>query len=376
LLIKSKRLNPIPFDDLKKMGVTPDEREDYLEVTQVNHNETPVQELEKEKDEQEIHTEKNLDEQEAEFKKETNQKHDSLSEIEEKRLRRKIEVEKSIEAFEESQAEKLRKKEFLAQVDKIKEASMSQLEIMREREKKYRVELEQALKENKDTSKISENYIKDQQALLYNNDSMGMYLSMSINDAMQNSTLDVEGNPNMSVKDHIFGRTAYGRQKSVLINGKPVMLDESVANAIQAERSPVLAGHLVDKDNDLSQNKEANFLVNSSQTKNITKELADYKIAFDDMINGLDKDRTEMTNIIKDAYPVADKLKYAYDDGMTYGSKEERNLDLRPRRALPKAALMWGIMYEQELLAYGRRLPKVNDNMVLAMHQYDDVYSY
>jgi hypothetical protein len=376
LLIKSKRLNPIPFDDLKKMGVTPDEREDYLEVTQVNHNETPAQELEKEKDEQEIHTEKNLDEQEAEFKKETNQKHDSLSEIEEKRLRRKIEVEKSIEAFEESQAEKLRKKEFLAQVDKIKEASMSQLEIMREREKKYRVELEQALKENKDTSKISENYIKDQQALLYNNDSMGMYLSMSINDAMQNSTLDVEGNPNMSVKDHIFGRTAYGRQKSVLINGKPVMLDESVANAIQAERSPVLAGHLVDKDNDLSQNKEANFLVNSSQTKNITKELADYKIAFDDMINGLDKDRTEMTNIIKDAYPVADKLKYAYDDGMTYGYKEERNLDLRPRRALPKAALMWGIMYEQELLAYGRRLPKVNDNMVLAMHQYDDVYSY
>ena len=317
-----------------------------------------------------------MDEQEAEFKKETNQKHDSLSEIEEKRLRRKIEVEKSIEAFEESQAEKLRKKEFLAQVDKIKEASMSQLEIMREREKKYRVELEQALKENKDTSKISENYIKDQQALLYNNDSMGMYLSMSINDAMQNSTLDVEGNPNMSVKDHIFGRTAYGRQKSVLINGKPVMLDESVANAIQAERSPVLAGHLVDKDNDLSQNKEANFLVNSSQTKNITKELADYKIAFDDMINGLDKDRTEMTNIIKDAYPVADKLKYAYDDGMTYGYKEERNLDLRPRRALPKAALMWGIMYEQELLAYGRRLPKVNDNMVLAMHQYDDVYSY
>ena len=376
MLIKSKRLNPIPFDDLKKMGVTPDEREDYLEVTQVNHNETPAQELEKEKDEQEIHTEKNLDEQEAEFKKETNQKHDSLSEIEEKRLRRKIEVEKSIEAFEESQAEKLRKKEFLAQVDKIKEASMSQLEIMREREKKYRVELEQALKENKDTSKISENYIKDQQALLYNNDSMGMYLSMSINDAMQNSTLDVEGNPNMSVKDHIFGRTAYGRQKSVLINGKPVMLDESVANAIQAERSPVLAGHLVDKDNDLSQNKEANFLVNSSQTKNITKELADYKIAFDDMINGLDKDRTEMTNIIKDAYPVADKLKYAYDDGMTYGYKEERNLDLRPRRALPKAALMWGIMYEQELLAYGRRLPKVNDNMVLAMHQYDDVYSY
>lgn len=376
MLIKSKRLNPIPFDDLKKMGVTPDEREDYLEVTQVNHNETPAQELEKEKDEQEIHTEKNLDEQEAEFKKETNQKHDSLSEIEEKRLRRKIEVEKSIEAFEESQAEKLRKKEFLAQVDKIKEASMSQLEIMREREKKYRVELEQALKENKDTSKISENYIKDQQALLYNNDSMGMYLSMSINDAMQNSTLDVEVNPNMSVKDHIFGRTAYGRQKSVLINGKPVMLDESVANAIQAERSPVLAGHLVDKDNDLSQNKEANFLVNSSQTKNITKELADYKIAFDDMINGLDKDRTEMTNIIKDAYPVADKLKYAYDDGMTYGYKEERNLDLRPRRALPKAALMWGIMYEQELLAYGRRLPKVNDNMVLAMHQYDDVYSY
>ena len=366
--IKSKRLNPVPFDDLKKMGVTPDEREDYLEVTQVNHNETPAQKLEKKKDEQEVHTEKNLDEQEAEFKKETNQKYDSLSEIEEKRLRRKIEVEKSIEAFEKSQAEKLRKKEFLAQVEKIKEASMSQLEIMREREKKYRVELEQALKENKDTSKISDNYIKDQQALLYNNDNMSMYLSMS--------TLDAEGNPNMSVKDHIFGRTAYGRQKSVLINGKPVMLDESVANAIQAERSPVLAGHLVDKDNDLSQNKEANYLVNPSQTKNITKELADYKIAFDDMINGLDKDRTEMTNLIKDAYPVADKLKYSYDDGMTYGSKEERNLDLRPRRALPKAALMWGIMYEQELLAYGRRLPKVNDNMVLAMHQYDDVYSY
>lgn len=375
-MIKSKRLSLVPFDELK--SYTPEEIQESLEITDVSHNETPTKALEREKDESLTHTEKNLDEVEAEFKKDTNQKADTLSDIDEKRLLRKIEIEQSIAAFEEAELEKKKKAEFLTQIDKIKEASMSQLEKMREREKQYRIDLEQALRDGKDTAQISKNYIDDQNALLYNNDSMSMYLSMSINDALQNSTLDENNNPEMSLKEHIFGRTSHGRQKSVLINGTPVMLDESIANAIQAKRSPILAGHLVEQSNqnDLSSNPEANALANPSQSKSVTKELSEYQFEFDKMINSLDKDRIQMTNMIKDTYSVSDKLKYAYDDGMTYNSKRERELDVRPQRQLPKAALTWGIVYEQELLAHGRRLPRVNDNMVLAMHQYEDIFSY
>lgn len=375
-MIKSKRLSLVPFDELK--SYTPEEIQESLEITDVSHNETPTKALERERDESLTHTEKNLDEVEAEFKKDTNQKADTLSDIDEKRLLRKIEIEQSIAAFEEAELEKKKKAEFLTQIDKIKEASMSQLEKMREREKQYRIDLEQALRDGKDTAQISKNYIDDQNALLYNNDSMSMYLSMSINDALQNSTLDENNNPEMSLKEHIFGRTSHGRQKSVLINGTPVMLDESIANAIQAKRSPILAGHLVEQSNqnDLSSNPEANALANPSQSKSVTKELSEYQFEFDKMINSLDKDRIQMTNMIKDTYSVSDKLKYAYDDGMTYNSKRERELDVRPQRQLPKAALTWGIVYEQELLAHGRRLPRVNDNMVLAMHQYEDVFSY
>ena len=375
-MIKSKRLSLVPFDELK--SYTPEEIQESLEITDVSHDEPPTKALEREKDESLTHTEKNLDEVEAEFKKDTNQKADTLSDIDEKRLLRKIEIEQSIAAFEESELEKKRKLEFLTQIDKIKEASMSQLEKMREREKQYRIDLEQALRDGKDTAQISKNYIDDQNALLYNNDSMSMYLSMSINDALQNSTLDENNNPEMSLKEHIFGRTSHGRQKSVLINGTPVMLDESIANAIQAKRSPILVGHLVEQSNqnDLSSNPDANALANPSQSKSVTKELSEYQFEFDKMINSLDKDRIQMTNMIKDTYSVSDKLKYAYDDGMTYNSKRERELDVRPQRQLPKAALTWGIVYEQELLAHGRRLPRVNDNMVLAMHQYEDVFSY
>ena len=375
-MIKSKRLSLVPFDELK--SYTPEDIQESLDITDVSHNETPTKALERERDDSLTHTEKNLDEVEAEFKKDTNQKADTLSDIDEKRLLRKIEIEQSIAVFEESELEKKRKLEFLTQIDKIKEASMSQLEKMREREKQYRIDLEQALRDGKDTAQISKNYIDDQNALLYNNDSMSMYLSMSINDALQNSTLDENNNPEMSLKEHIFGRTSHGRQKSVLINGTPVMLDESIANAIQAKRSPILAGHLVEQSNqnDLSSNPEANTLANPSQSKSITKELSEYQFEFDNMINSLDKDRIQMTNMIKDTYSVSDKLKYAYDDGMTYNSKRERELDVRPQRQLPKAALTWGIVYEQELLAHGRRLPRVNDNMVLAMHQYEDVFSY
>lgn len=375
-MAKSKKLSLIPFDELK--SYTPEDIQESLGITDVSHNETPTQALEREKDDSLTHTEKNLDEVEAEFKKDTNQKADTLSDIDEKRLLRKIEIEQSIAAFEESELEKKRKLEFLTQIDKIKEASMSQLEKMREREKQYRIELEQALRDGKDTSQISKNYIDDQNALLYKNDNMSMYLSMSINDALQNSTLDKNNNPEMSLKEHIFGRTSHGRQKSVLINGTPVMLDESIANAIQAKRSPILAGHLVEQSNqnDLSSNPEANALANPSQSKSVTKELSEYQFEFDKMINSLDKDRSQMTNMIKDTYSVSDKLKYAYDDGMTYNSKHKRELDVRPQRQLPKAALTWGIVYEQELLANGRRLPRVNDNMVIAMHQYEDIFSY
>lgn len=375
-MIKSKKLSLVPFDELK--SYTPEDIQESLDITDVSHNETPTKALERERDESLTHTEKNLDEVEAEFKKDTNQKADTLSDIDEKRLLCKIEVEQSIAAFEEAELEKKRKAEFLTQIDKIKEVSMSQLEKMREREKQYRIDLEQALRDGKDTAQISKNYIDDQNALLYNNDSMSMYLSMSINDALQNSTLDEDNNPEMSLKEHIFGRTSHGRQKSVLINGTPVMLDESIANAIQAKRSPILAGHLVEQSNqnDLSSNPEANALANPSQSKSVTKELSEYQFEFDKMINSLDKDRIQMTNMIKDTYSVSDKLKYAYDDGMTYNSKRERELDVRPQRQLPKAALTWGIVYEQELLAHGRRLPRVNDNMVLAMHQYEDIFSY
>lgn len=375
-MIKSKKLSLVPFDELK--SYTPEDIQESLDITDVSHNETPTKALERERDDSLTHTEKNLDEVEAEFKKDTNQKADTLSDIDEKRLLRKIEIEQSIAAFEEAELEKKKKAEFLTQIDKIKEASMSQLEKMREREKQYRIDLEQALRDGKDTAQISKNYIDDQNALLYNNDSMSMYLSMSINDALQNSTLDENNNPEMSLKEHIFGRTSHGRQKSVLINGTPVMLDESIANAIQAKRSPILAGHLVEQSNqnDLSSNPEANALANPSQSKSVTKELSEYQFEFDKMINSLDKDRIQMTNMIEDTYSVSDKLKYAYDDGMTYNSKRERELDVRPQRQLPKAALTWGIVYEQELLAHGRRLPRVNDNMVLAMHQYEDVFSY
>lgn len=378
MIVKSKKLSTIPLDELAKMNITPDEVQESLLIKDTFYDETPTQSLEREKDNNSIHTEKNLDEQEAELKKDNNEKSDSYSEIEDKRLRRKIEVEQSIAAFEESKREKKRKEDFLTQIEKIKEASMSQLYKMREREVKYRLELKQALLEGKDTEQISKNYIDDQNALLYNNDSMSMYMSMPINDTIQNSTLDENGNLQMDVKEHIFGRTSHSRQKSILINGQPIMIDEDIANMIQAKRSPLLSGHLVSnqKENDLTYNKEANGFIDLAQIKNTSKESFDYKLEFDKMMDGLSKDRNEMTNIINNTYVYSDKLKYAYDDGMTYKTNKERELDTRPKRDLPKAALTWGIMYEQELLAYGRRLPRVNDNMVLSMHQLEDIYSY
>ena len=66
-MIKSKRLSLVPFDELK--SYTPEEIQESLEITDVSHDEPPTKALESERDESLTHTEKNLDEVEAELKK-------------------------------------------------------------------------------------------------------------------------------------------------------------------------------------------------------------------------------------------------------------------------------------------------------------------
>lgn len=292
----------------KKMVSTTQES---LEITDGLPEETPEQSFERKKNNHQTHTEKNVDEVEAEFQKDIHQKTEPLSEIEKKRLLRKIEIEQSIAAFEESEREKERKLAFSKQMNKIKEASMRQLEKMQERETKYRGELEQSLTKGEDTTQLSKHYMEDQEALLYHHDSISMDVSMTINDALQNTTLDENHNPTMSVKEHIFGRTAHGRQKTVLINGQPVMLDESVAHAIQAQRSPLLAGHFVaSAEQNFVMAKDSDF-VYPLHTRE-AKQFSQYRLEFDQMMNQLDTDRTQMIGFIQNTYPIANQLQYTH----------------------------------------------------------------
>ena len=305
--------------------------QDTLEITDGLPEETPEQSFEKKKNHHQTHTEKNIDEVEAEFQNDIHQKAEPLSEIEKKRLLRKIEIEQSIAAFEESEREKERKLAFSTQMNKIKEASMRQLEKMQEREKKYRGELAQSLTKGEDTTQLSKHYMEDQEALLYHHDSISMDVSMPINDALQNTTLDENHNPTMSLKEHIFGRTAHGRQKSVLINGQPVMLDESVAHAIQAQRSPLLAGHFVAsaEQNDVM-TKDSDF-VYPLHTKG-SKLFSGYRLEFDQMMNQLDTDRTQMIGFIQNTYPIANQLQYTHGKyQMDEEEREEEKLDTKSK---------------------------------------------
>lgn len=394
---KSKRLSQP--GEKKNQQTAPDEMQDSVVVKDKSHDKVKSEAEKREDDKQEKDVPDDVKKPEDQKTPDDVPPDDPDEDERKKREKRRIEVEQELQAYEEKQKEKSRQKELKAQMNKIRDASMMQIALMRERAKQYQKDLNHAVQNHQDTAGLAQAYIRDQNKILYGGNGLSEQISMSINDAMLNSSRDKDGNTPATLKDMIFGRDNVGKQRTIVINGRPVTLDDDVALAVEKRRDPIGSSMKLEKTKEskrlssLSVSEEKNVSANVQENVEKTAEVVDkeaektsknaekesrqavrkekyYQAQFDDLSRQLEYDSRQGQYLIDDAYPAARRTQYAYDDGYTYENQRERNADKRKQRALPAAALTWGIMYDHEMLAHGRELPSVNDEMVIQRHEY------
>lgn len=336
----SKVLQPI-----QKQTSAPVE-EKFLQVQDVAHEEPQSDSF--------VQEEKTLAEKESEFKQKMGREESGKTDLEEEREMKRVEVEQSLDAFEKDRAkvQQKRVKRNLAEVDR---ASKQQLQKVRD--------VQKTVQSNKQV------YANDaaKKSVVYGNDTLSNLISMAINDAIMNAGKDAGYEEDqMSEKVGLTGKPV-GRQKTILVNGAMVTLDEDVANAITAKRSPVLGKQpeivpkvgaekvvaeggpeVVAAERELAE-AVSDVQSDESQLKFSSAELAYLDSEFRKMEQSLQSDRMEMERAFVAYQPLYYEKKYDYGSP-SYGSE-------KPVRDLP--SVQWGDVCS-DYLPNGRRLPYVD----------------
>lgn len=237
----SKKLHVTPFDeqvvedDVDRLSDMPDEAlttDKSLDVTDdayaVSQSESFVQE------------EKTLAEKELEQKQKMGREVSGQTDLEEERETKRVQVEQNLDSFEKERV-RVQKKRLHRNVKSIEQASQQQLKRMRAIQADY-IAKAGNLQDTSDgvQAGLARTYAAKQEALMYDANSVSNLISMSINDALMNS-----GKDKTYEEDHVGEKQGFfgpkrGRQKTIVVNGATVMVDEDVAEVIQTRRSPIL----------------------------------------------------------------------------------------------------------------------------------------
>ena len=243
----SKKLNTTQFgvvyDEDTKTFVKLDDKnesspveEDSLDITDDAHAEEQAESV--------IDEEKTLAEKEAEFKAKMGQEFSGESDLEKEERNKKVEVDNSLDEFEKARAQ-VRQKRINQNVRDIEKASEDQVKRMQNLRADYigrgkRLEYQGNVDKQ---HKLAQDYMREQDVVMNQANSMSNLASMSINDALMNGGKDdLYAEDHVGEKHGLFKQESYGKQKSIIVNGAVVTVDKDVAEAIQKKRSPLLRG--------------------------------------------------------------------------------------------------------------------------------------
>lgn len=243
----SKKLNTTPFgvvyDEDTKTFVKLDDKnesspveEDSLDITDDAHAEEQAESV--------VDEEKTLAEKEAEYKEKMGQEFSGESDLEKEERNKKVEVDNSLEEFEKARAQ-VRQKRINQNVRDIEKTSGDQVKRMQNLRADYigrgkRLEYQGNVDKQ---HKLAQDYMREQDAVMNQANSMSNLVSMSINDALMNGGKDdLYAEDHVGEKHGLFKQESYGKQKSIIVNGAVVTVDKDVAEAVQKKRSPLLRG--------------------------------------------------------------------------------------------------------------------------------------
>ena len=243
----SKKLNTTPFgvvyDEDTKTFVKLDDKnesspveEDSLDITDDAHAEEQAESV--------VDEEKTLSEEEAEYKEKMGQEFSGESDLEKEERNKKVEVDNSLDEFEKARAQ-VRQKRINQNVRDIEKTSEDQVKRMQNLRADYigrgkRLEYQGNVDKQ---HKLAQDYMREQDAVMNQANSMSNLVSMSINDALMNGGKDDSyAEDHVGEKHGLFKQESYGKQKSIIVNGAVVTIDKDIAEAVQKKRSPLLRG--------------------------------------------------------------------------------------------------------------------------------------
>lgn len=243
----SKKLNTTPFgvvyDEDTKTFVKLDDKnesspveEDSLDITDDAHAEEQAESV--------VDEEKTLSEKEVEYKEKMGQEFSGESDLEKEERNKKVEVDNSLDEFEKARAQ-VRQKRINQNVRDIEKTSEDQVKRMQNLRADYigrgkRLEYQGNVDKQ---HKLAQDYMREQDAVMNQANSMSNLVSMSINDALMNGGKDDSyAEDHVGEKHGLFKQESYGKQKSIIVNGAVVTVDKDVAEAVQKKRSPLLRG--------------------------------------------------------------------------------------------------------------------------------------
>ena len=243
----SKKLNTTPFgvvyDEDTKTFVKLDDKnesspveEDSLDITDDAHAEEQAESV--------VDEEKTLAEKEAEYKEKMGQEFSGESDLEKEERNKKVEVDNSLDEFEKARAQ-VRQKRINQNVRDIEKTSEDQVKRMQNLRADYigrgkRLEYQGNVDKQ---HKLAQDYMREQDAVMNQANSMSNLVSMSINDALMNGGKDDSyAEDHVGEKHGLFKQESYGKQKSIIVNGAVVTVDKDIAEAVQKKRSPLLRG--------------------------------------------------------------------------------------------------------------------------------------
>lgn len=243
----SKKLNTTPFgvvyDEDTKTFVKLDNKnesspveEDSLDITDDAHAEEQAESV--------VDEEKTLAKKEAEYKEKMGQEFSGESDLEKEERNKKVEVDNSLDEFEKARAQ-VRQKRINQNVRDIEKTSEDQVKRMQNLRADYigrgkRLEYQGNVDKQ---HKLAQDYMREQDVVMNQANSMSNLVSMNINDALMNGGKDDSyAEDHVGEKHGLFKQESYGKQKSIIVNGAVVTVDKDVAEAVQKKRSPLLRG--------------------------------------------------------------------------------------------------------------------------------------
>lgn len=404
----SKKLNTSPFGTVVSDADTQLMEESFLQVEDTAH--------EVEQSDSFLQEEKTLAEKELETKQKMGREVSGQTDLEEEREMKRVQVDRSLEEFEKTKA-KVKQKRLNQNLKSVEQASSDQLSRMRAIQADYIAKAGNQM-DVSDGHQIglAKQHMSEQQAVMNQANSLSNLISMSINDAMMN-----HGKDRRYAEDYVGEKTGFfgpknGRQKTIVVNGAMVTLDEDVAEAIQSKRAPLLAGgskKLSWKTKDITGDTAEEIEANADKvlsdidaqadvaSGDVTDIQAEKAVAVSDVETVAASEKTELddtqndkmvmaglgsaiaANEVEDRYIksrfaqfernmaadrrdmenalISYKSSYVvpkYQYGHQLQSEDEQMMDKRPHRDLP--AVTWNQVYDDEYMKNGRKLPYID----------------